>query len=134
MQRVSNHPVHILNNEGLFSPSSFIPFCSFGEEFLGEKNEEFDIPVCDIFKTKPYFDQLCYEVDLQELKHSQKIVDQLTFGLTLVLDYNEERQIKVNSMAPEEGNKFTRSIYHKKDDSFSVYVDTISTNINNNIF
>ncbi len=125
LQRVSNHPVHILNNEGLFSPSSLIPFCSFGEEFIGAKNEEFDIPVCDIFKPKPYFDQLCYEMDLQDLKDSQKIEDQLIFGLTLVVDYNEERQIKVNSMTPEEG-KHTRSIYHKKDDSFSVYVDTIS--------
>ena len=126
LQRVSNHPVHIMNSEGLFSPSSFIPFCSFGEEFLGEKNEEFDIPLCNIFKAKPYFDQLCYEMDLQELKDSPKLENQLKFGLTLVLDYNEERQINFNSMTHEEGRQFTRSIYHKGDESFSVYADTIS--------
>ena len=129
LQRVSNHPVHILNNEGLFSPSSFIPFCSFGEEFIGAKNEKFNIPICDIFKPKPHFDQLCYEMNLQELKDSTKLENQLKFGLTLVLDYNEERQINFNSMTPEEGHEFTRSIYHKGDDSFSVFVDTISTYI-----
>ena len=97
LQTVSNHPVHILDNEGEFSPSAFIPFCSFGEEFIGAKINQYDIPVCNIFKPKIYFDQFCYETDLHELKDSDsKILDedeQLEIGFTLVLDYNEERQI-----------------------------------------
>ena len=51
-KKVSNHPVHILNSNGNFSPSAFIPFCSFGEDILGVKVKEFDIPVCSIFKPK----------------------------------------------------------------------------------
>ena len=44
LKTVSNHPVHILNNEGGMSPSSFIPFCSFGEEFIGANIDKFKIP------------------------------------------------------------------------------------------
>ena len=89
LQTVSNHPVHILNDFGNYSPSSFIPFCYLGEKFIGARINEFEIPVCNIFRPKNYFDQLCYETNLQDLKASPK---QLEMGLTLVLDYNEERQ------------------------------------------
>ena len=95
LQRVSNHPVHILNNEGGFSPSSFIPFCSFGEEFIGKKIKDFDIPVCNIFKPTNYLDKICYETNLMDLVKAgdgEKIGKQLEVGLTLVLDFNEERQ------------------------------------------
>ena len=86
LQTLSNHPVHILKNDGEFSSSSFIPFCSFGKHFIGDKVDKFYIPVCNIFKPKNYFDKLCYETDLQELKDSKKIKEQLELGLTLVLD------------------------------------------------
>ena len=95
LQTVSNHPVHILNNKGDFSPSSFIPFCIFGEKYVGLKINEFDKPVCNIFKPRIFFDQLCYVTDLQLLKDRNKenVRRQLEFGLTLVLDFNEDRQI-----------------------------------------
>ena len=124
LQRVNNHPVHILNNEGGLSPSSFIPFCSFGEEFIGTRINEFKIPVCNIFKPKPYFNQLCYETDLQELKDREKIKEQLKFGLTLVLDYNEERQFK--AAQEKESHHLIDSIYQNDVKSFALYIDTIS--------
>ena len=129
LQTLSNHPVHILNNEGEFSPSSFIPFCSFGEEFVGINVEDFDIPVCNIFKPKIYLNQLCYETNLQELKdrNTQTIGKQLERGLTLLLDYNEERQSykfisKNQSLAMKSPNQ-------NDDGSVSVYLDTISINL-----
>ena len=79
--------------------------------------EEFPIPVCDIFKPKPYFDQLCYETNLQELKDNKKLRKQLKNGLTLALDYNEERQLDIEIIAKkndDDGN------------SFSMFVDTKS--------
>ena len=97
LRTVSNHPVHILNEVGNFSPSSFIPFCYFGEEFIGAELKEFKIPVCNIFKPRNYIDQLCYETDLQEIKDNQKIGKQLEMGLTLVLDYNEDRSLQISS-------------------------------------
>ena len=123
---MSNHPVHILNNKGEFSPSSFIPFCSFGKTFIGV-NDEFYIPVCNIFKPRNYFDQLCYEANLQELKErkDEKLTKQLEMGLTLILDYNEERQIDLNT-DPNIGSSLTTSISYSGGKSASIYLDTIS--------
>ena len=66
----SNHPVHILDEEGNFSPSSFIPFCAFGNDMksMGREINGFDDPVCDSFEAKIRNDQLCYEVDLEKYK------------------------------------------------------------------
>ena len=119
LQTVSNHPVHILNEEGNFSPSSFIPFCYFGEEFIGARIQEFEIPVCNIFRPRNYLDQLCYETNLQHLIDSQKIGKQLEVGLTLVLDYNEERQnYNINE------KKILNKLYLNNDD-VSIHMDTI---------
>ena len=125
LQTVNNHPVHILNKEGKFSPSTFIPFCSFGEEFIGTKIREFDVPVCDIFKPIIYLDQLCYETDLQDLKDrtSHKIRKQLEMGLTLVLDYNEERQ-SYNTIPKNESHAM--KAFYQNDNDNTIYVDTIS--------
>ena len=123
LQTVSNHPVHILNNEGGLSPSSFIPFCTFDEEFLGKKINEFDIPVCNIFKPTNHLDQVCYETNLQELKDNLKIAKQLEVGLTLVLDYNEERQ-NYNTI-PKNKFQAKRALY-RNDNDVSIYLDTIS--------
>ena len=95
LPRVINHPVHIIDDKGALSPSSFIPFCSFGEdmEILGTRIEDFDIPICNSFQAKIKYDQLCYELDLQKLKNNTDIEDKLKSGLFLVLDYNEDRQL-----------------------------------------
>ena len=118
---MTNHPVHILNEKGDFSISSFIPFCSFGGEPIGTKIKGFNTPVCDIFKPKNYYDQICYETDLQELKESSsgQLKKQLEMGLILVLDNNEERQI-VSSIGRKDNIE--------EDESFTVILDSISIN------
>ena len=123
LQTVSNHPVHILNDEGKFSPSSFIPFCSFGEEFIGARTQEFETPVCNIFRPRIYLNQLCYETNLQDLKDSQKIGKQLEKGLTLILDYNEERQ---NYNIMEQNESQTMKELYPDNDDVSIFLDTIS--------
>ena len=118
LQTLNNHPVHILTKEGDFSPSSFIPFCSFGKEFIGTRTDEFDIPVCNISKPMIHLDQICYEIDLQEMKDSndEKLMNQLELGLTLAMDYNEERQLLKTKMKENE----------IQDNHFTLYLDTIS--------
>ena len=49
LKDVSNHPVHILNEEGNMNPSALIPFCRIGDIILGKKIE-FLTPVCTGFK------------------------------------------------------------------------------------
>ena len=122
----SNHPVHILNTNGKFSRSSFIPFCAFGDKLIGSEIDGFDMKVCNIFKPKLNYDQLCFETDLQELKDRDNLMNQLELGLTLVLDYNEERQIM--PLGSNNGsilkNEFSFNL--KNGNSLSMHLDTIS--------
>ena len=112
-----------MNDERKFLPSSFIPFCYFGEESIGVKLNDYEIPVCNIFKTRNYLDQLCYETNLQDLKDTQKIGKQLEMGLTLILDYNEERQSYKFTKKNE--SRAMNALVHN-DNDVSVYLDTIS--------
>ena len=98
LQTVSNHPVHIINEDGRLSPSALIPFCEFGGNMssMGLKTDQFDIPVCRSFKAKILNDQLCYEVDLDKYKNQDSIDKDLKLGLAFFMDYNEDRQVSLN--------------------------------------
>ena len=95
LSRIANHPPHILTKDLELSPSAFIPFCEFGYNMslMGINIEEFDIPVCNCFKEKVLYDQLCYEVDLEKFRDSTNLEDQLRIGFTLILDYNTDRDL-----------------------------------------
>ena len=100
IQRISNHPVHIVDSAGEISPSAFIPFCQFGADMnlSGEKQDNFSIPVCKMFTRKIFGDQLCYQVDLDKIYKQIELSKRrvaLSQGLTFLMDYNNER----NTMA-----------------------------------
>ena len=118
-----NHPVHILDREGNISPSSFIPFCAFGNdmESMGKELNGFHDPVCDSFEAKIRNDQLCYEVDLEKYKDKNKIKKQLKTGLILLLDYNLERQSETYN--PKKINKLNSD---ENENEVHIYLDTIS--------
>ena len=124
LNRVKNHPVHIIEENGNISFSSFIPFCSFGEDMnsMGAKFEEFYHPVCNSFAKKMHNDQICYEVDLDEYKDNKKIKNQLKYGLVLILDYNEDRQMyNMNDLVEKNENNFTP----KKENTVNIHLNTI---------
>ena len=99
LQKLSNHPVHILDDEGNLSPTALIPFCEFGGNIsaMGIKIDQFEVPVCNSFKPKYVFNQLCYEVDPNE--YVSKVLNEKgkELGLTLIIDYNEDRQLIFNA-------------------------------------
>ena len=119
--------MHIIDNEGALSPSSFIPFCSFGEdmESLGTRIKDFDIPVCSSFQAKIKDDQLCYELDLHKLKNNTDIEDQLKSGLFLVLDYNEDRQLIMKNQISKTSEKL-KMFSSDKENKAQIHLDTIS--------
>ena len=125
---LQNHPVHIANKNGNFSSSSFIPFCFFGDELIGFDINGFDIKVCNIFKPKLYYDQLCFETDLQKLKDSNSgnLMNQLDLGLTLVLDFNEERQLNPHNSNNGSISNEKKFSFVNNGNSLSMYLDTIS--------
>ena len=89
------HPVHILDAFNSVTPSAFIPFCSFGGNMsvLGKKIDQFPVPVCNKFVKTTLNGQVCYSIDVNELKQSIRF-NRTThkIGLNLYLDYNQEKQ------------------------------------------
>ena len=47
-------------------------------------------------------------------------------GLTLVLDYNEERQINLKNVMTKNESTETKAFYNDDGESASIYLDTIS--------
>ena len=125
MQSAITHPPHILNEDGNKSLSSFIPFCSFGNdmEAMGTKVKGFNIPVCNSFKAKVIHDQLCYEVDLKDYEKKENRENQLKHGLFLVLDLNEDRQSFGCEIIKNDKTEFFNN---EKENSFQIHLDTIS--------
>ena len=93
---------------------------------MGIKIDQFDIPVCNSFKAKIFNDQLCYEVDPNKYKSSLNIESDLKKGITLLLDYNEDRQASFE--IPSELEKmdiYAKFIGTKFEDKVSVHLNTI---------
>ena len=134
MQKISNHPVHILNSEGDFSPSAFIPFCFFGNKNLGKYINAFKVPVCNIFREKIWNDQLCYGIDLNLLKEENDIKYQLKDGLTLILDFNEERQFEKDVIQEEKEMKLRNHLYEEEENSVQVHLESIGEKIFKSLF
>ena len=90
-----------------------------GREIVG-----FDDPVCNSFQVQIRNDQLCYAVDLENLKDFTNIEEQIKSGLVLILDLNEERQSEFyNLKAP---TKKTNKFRDDADEKMKIYLDTIS--------
>ena len=129
LQKATNHPVHILNSKGDFYLSSFIPFCFFGNNKIGEKIDDFEVPVCNIFAAKNWNDQVCYELDLNLLKDEVDIYHQLKDGILLILDFNEERQFKKDKNSGKV-EKIRNYVYEDEDNSVQIHLNSIGNNKN----
>ena len=145
MQRVSNHPVHLVDEDGKLSPSAFIPFCDFGGNMsafgIKIKNTS-EIHFCKIFEAKIMQDQLCYEVDLDKFSNKSNIEKELKIGFNFIIDFNEDRQV-LNGY----GYGIDQAVYNeneKKSLGSSVvdtdeskhallYLDTLGRKLKNNI-
>ena len=98
---------------------------------MGVKIDQFDDPVCNSFQAKIQNDQLCYEVDLDKIVKEKNIdVEKaLKSGLSIVLDYNQDRQLKTFNEAPhaEEDsgwlNNFNPDAEMDKDQHALIYLD-----------
>ena len=100
---------------------------------VGVKIDQFVDPVCNSFQAKIQNDQLCYEVDLDKIVKEKNIdVEKaLKSGLSFVLDYNEDRQLKTFNdatyVAEDSGwlNNFNPNAEMDKDQHALIYLDTI---------
>ena len=101
VQKVTSHPVHLVDPDGFINPTALVPFCSVSDNFsaMGVKIDQIDVPVCNSFRPKIIRDQLCYTVDLNKIKQKIDFKDTITFSF--FIDYNEDRVL--SSIYDEEG-------------------------------
>ena len=92
---------------------------------MGAKIEDFDLPVCNTFNATMLLDQVCYEVDLDSYKDKTKIENQLKYGLILILDYNEYKQLD-----NEQKNQPTNLFVAEDENTVNIHLDTISNKTN----
>ena len=92
---MSNHPVHIVDIHGNISSSAFIPFCSLAGNMsiLGKHVENFKFPVCSMFKPKILFGELCYQLNINDIKGKINLNNGVLGGLSFAMDYNEDRRL-----------------------------------------
>ena len=103
-------------------------------EILGLKINQFDFPVCNSFKAKIMNDQLCYEVDLNTYYDKNNIENQLKLGFHFLMDYNEDRQVKLDQNITEAKVGLAKSVSSSDQNQHAfIYLDTIGNNLNLNI-
>ena len=92
---VSNHPPHLIEKRGNLSPSAFIPFCSYSSDMdtTGQLIDGLQFPVCTKFHPTVLDGELCYTLDISSLD-TKAGKEQ---GLLLLLDFNQERNIQVET-------------------------------------
>ena len=69
LHQLTNHPPHIVTESGDESPSALIPFCELGQNMQIMKHGSrypLTLPICKSFTPKIFYDQLCYEVDVNK--------------------------------------------------------------------
>ena len=60
---------------------------------MSRQSDLFKIPVCNSFKAKRFYTQLCYEVDIHEIFEGESFTaKELKLGLSLLVDTNFNRQ------------------------------------------
>ena len=126
---MTNHPVHILKQDGSLSPTSLIPFCWIGiASNHGEKIDQFDEAVCDTFKPKLRQDQICYEMDSNLLIDNTRRALDMKVGLYFVIDENRDREVDYNVDEAYDGidRLLEDFMYNLEEKSESkVYLDTV---------
>ena len=127
MDNLIHHPVHILDENGQISPSSFIPFCEIGGDSskMGAKILNFSVNVCKSFKPKVLNDRLCYQINPNDFEMNSEL--ELRMGLIFFLDYNEDRH-KHKGITERKTlvKNFYESFEHRKEsDEALIYLSTI---------
>ena len=104
-RRVISHPVHLIDSGTTLNPTALVPFCSISDDYsaMGVKIKQIDVPVCNSFRPKIKKDQLCYTVDLNEIK-SNKAGSKNKVFFTFFIDFNEDRELSVAQNIEEQKN------------------------------
>ena len=89
---------------------------------MGVKINQFSMPVCNSFKPKIIYDQLCYEVDPNKFLDHRTSMDSMQTGLTLLVSLNEDRQIGMKSNESEGTDSDNSISWRRKNNAHNAYI------------
>ena len=99
---------------------------------MGEKIDLFNVPVCNMFTPKILEGQLCYEVNVNEVKDKVDAKEAIKHGLIFILDYNQDKMItdnnaEVNDPLENDLHPQHKLILRKVDETLAakIYIETI---------
>ena len=95
IQKLTSHPVHLVDEKGNLNPTALVPFCSISDNYsaMGVKIDQIDVPVCNRFMPKVRGNQICYTVDLDKIRKETESNGNVYF--IFFIDYNEDRDVSV---------------------------------------
>ena len=125
--KVTNHPPHIIDEDGIISPSALIPFCWFGNDAeVGVKIEQFKFPVCNSFKPVVRKDQLCYEFDpAPYIQNKSEGLEK--HGLNIIINENRDMHLDLEEQVKSspEHNFYDIRKNMKDQEGTKIYLDAI---------
>ena len=87
----------------------------------------FNDPVCNSFVPTVHYNQLCYKIDLEKFRNNKEIENQLKYGLDIILDYNENRQLTSEQKQMKNDELKRKPMFHsEKQEGVSIHFDTLS--------
>ena len=95
IQKLTSHPVHLVDEEGNLNPTALVPFCSIYDNYsaMGVKIDQINVPVCNRFTPKVRRNQISYTVNLDKIRKETESKGKVYF--IFFIDYNEDRDVSV---------------------------------------
>ena len=73
---------------------------------IGVKIDKLKVPICNSFKLKIIYDQLCYEMDPNKFIDHEKKMDSMQTGITLIISTNKDRQLDLMANDTHDSESF----------------------------
>ena len=125
---LTNHPVHLFDDNNPELPSALIPFCAFGTDMkiVGKTFTNFSFPVCDSFRPTLLKGKACYKLEVTPKMQTKVGIEG---GLTLMVDQSKEKSVAPSSSNKNNDEERTtiRLIEPNADDSAEIYFPTIAS-------
>ena len=90
---------------------------------LSQMRENLSFPLCSAFQQRVLDGQVCYVVDLNTAVGVRTVRQGPAHGLTLFVDYNEERM--VGSVTNEQGEAFANLKGQTEDKELKIHINTL---------
>ena len=124
------HSPHLKSSQGQLLPSALIPFCALNSDLdvLGSEfdlTEKLSLPVCDKFQPIILEGQLCFSLNLGQIKRNSTREEQ-THGLTLILDLGMDTTEKVENIKVDRIGSLSLKTNSLKKGSPRIYIDTLA--------